>query len=349
MVAPGMMSKLVKKNFLPYLKNSAIHVVSGDMEIEDSSIFCEMEFKNNSITLDQIIILSMLSKMDLDPIILLNRDNPVEEVVNKIIPNVLILYPEDWLSHLSYIHFLRDIGSQFDVRELVDLEEIKGNHVSFDEFNKPLIAAYNFLHLLENHNCKVQIGSRTSWEKINRGIDLIKRVRNESALGIKIETVEEVNIPLDPYEIYNYFISIPDSKIPEYYAALKPGISEDPDPTIARTWLALSITELMFGKERALEAEKKYKDIYTGNINLEDIPTIGISRINSGMSLTDMIHEGGIRASRNESRKLITAGGVSVNKEKITNPEFILTKKEFIEGCITIKVGKKNIYRWRLS
>ena len=58
------------------------------------------------------------------------------------------------------------------------------------------------------------------------------------------------------------------------------------------------------------------------------------------IGMLDMMLKAGLIASKGEGRRLVQQGGVSINNEKITDPNYSLTTDAFGEEII-LKKGKK--------
>ena len=74
----------------------------------------------------------------------------------------------DWLTKLSYIPFLRDIGRHFSVNRMIKAESYKmrldsEEGLSFIEFNYMVLQAYDFLELRKRHDCRLQMGGSDQW------------------------------------------------------------------------------------------------------------------------------------------------------------------------------------------
>ena len=101
----------------------------------------------------------------------------------------LMLNNADWLTKLEYIPFLRDFGRHFSVNRMIKAESYKmrlesEEGLNFIEFNYMLLQAYDFLELYDHHACRLQMGGSDQWGNIVAGIELIRRVRQETAFGI---------------------------------------------------------------------------------------------------------------------------------------------------------------------
>lgn len=98
----------------------------------------------------------------------------------------LMLDNSDWLMHLNYLEFLRDIGKHFSVNRMISAESYKSrleDGLTFMEFNYMVMQAYDFLHLFEAEGNKLQMGGQDQWGNIVAGVDLIRRVAGGEAYG----------------------------------------------------------------------------------------------------------------------------------------------------------------------
>ena len=109
---------------------------------------------------------------------------------------------------------------------------------------------------------------------------------------------------------------------------------------------ALKTSEFLFGNG-SLEfinglSDEEVLDVFDG------LPQFGISASEfiSGINLTDLLAEKTqVFPSKGEARKMIIGGGVSVNKEKVTDPAQVFTKEDLIRGKFLVaQKGKKNYY-----
>ncbi len=74
--------------------------------------------------------------------------------------------------------------------------------------------------------------------------------------------------------------------------------------------------------------------------------TIAKNEFSAGMNATDLLAEKTtVFPSKGEARKMISGGGVSINKEKIADPALILTTANLINGIFLVaQKGKKNYF-----
>ena len=136
-----------------------------------------------------------------------------------------------WLSKLKFISFLRHIGKNFPVNQMLQKESVdsrlKANGISYTEFTYMLMQAYDFYYLNKEYDCTVQIGGSDQWGNMVSGIELIRRLNKNktycltlplvlSSDGEKFGKSEKGAIYLDPkkttpYEFYQYWLNVSDS------------------------------------------------------------------------------------------------------------------------------------------
>lgn len=151
----------------------------------------------------------------------------------------LMVNNAQWLCRLEYIPFLRDYGRHFSVNRMIKAESYKNrldseDGLSFIEFNYMVLQAYDFLELLRNYGCKLQMGGSDQWGNIVAGIDLIRRVEQKPAFGItfplmttssgtKMGKTERGTIWLDgertpPYQYFQYWVNTDDRDVCRFLA-----------------------------------------------------------------------------------------------------------------------------------
>ncbi len=199
----------------------------------------------------------------------------------------LMLNNADWLTALEYIPFLRDIGRHFSVKRMLRAESYKlrmesDEGLSFIEFNYMLLQAYDFLELFSSYGCKLQMGGSDQWGNIVAGIELIRRVKQETAFGItfpliatsggeKMGKTAKGAVWLDPertspYEYFQYWINSDDRDVERFLALFtflpmaeikEIEALQGVDLNCAKTVLAFETTALAHGSEAAHGAYQK--------------------------------------------------------------------------------------------
>jgi tyrosyl-tRNA synthetase len=87
-------------------------------------------------------------------------------------------------------------------------------------------------------------------------------------------------------------------------------------------------------------------------LSLEGVPVHGVpaAQFADGVDIVTLLSETGVFPSKGEARKMIQGGGVSVNKEKLTEPNAMINSSFLMHGkYILIQKGKKNFYLIKAS
>jgi len=196
----------------------------------------------------------------------------------------IMLNNADWLTKLGYISFLRDVGRHFSVNRMIKAESCKirlesEDGLSFIEFNYMVLQAYDFLELFRSQGCRLQMGGSDQWGNIVAGVELIRRMQQQTAFGVtfplittssgeKMGKTAKGAIWLDPertspYEYYQYWVNTDDRDVARFLAlftflpmdeirAIE--TIEGSDLNSAKIVLAFETTLLAHGQEEALKA-----------------------------------------------------------------------------------------------
>ena len=285
----------------------------------------------------------------------------------------------EWLRNLNYIDFLRDIGRHFSVNRMLSFETYKvrlETGLSFLEFNYQLLQAYDFLELNKRYQCILQMGGDDQWANILSGVDLIRRVsQNEAfgwtypllttASGRKMGKTEKGAVWLDPektspYEYYQYWINCEDADVEKFLTLFtflplseirELSRLQGAEIREAKSKLALETTSLAHGREEALKAEQAAKSLFGSGGESEDIPSTQIdpSSLLQGIGVFDAFRESGLCKSNGEARRLMNQGGLYLNQEPLSDPDYRITKDDFKEGSVLLRAGKKRYHRFTLT
>ena len=196
--------------------------------------------------------------------------------------------------------------------------------------------------------------------------------------GGKFGKTESGNVWLDPartspYAFYQFWLNVNDTDAARYIkifttltkeeiAALEAQQAEAPHLRPLQKRLAEEITILVHGREnyeaavaasgilfgQGTKEQLQILDEATLLAVFEGVPQFEISqdKLASGIKVIDLLtEEAAVFPSKGELRKLITAGGLSVNKEKVVSPEDIFSSEQLIAGrYLLVQRGKKSYY-----
>ena len=199
----------------------------------------------------------------------------------------------DWMKNYTFLDFAREIGKCITVNYMMAKDSVKRrlngeaqDGMSFTEFTYQLLQGYDFLHLYQEKNCRLQLGGSDQWGNITTGTELIRRkLGNENeafaltcplitkADGKKFGKTEKGNIWLDrnrtsPYTFYQFWLNVGDEDAEKYIkiftsldkATIDAIIEEhkqDPGRRVLQKRLAEEVTVMVHSREDyelALEA-----------------------------------------------------------------------------------------------
>ena len=284
----------------------------------------------------------------------------------------IIVNNADWLCDLKYIDFMREIGSKFTVNKMLAADCYKNRMdtgLTFFEMGYMLMQSYDFLHLYETYGCKLEMGGNDQWSNIIGGVELIRKIGKDDSFGLtfkllttkegkKMGKTEKGALWLDPektspYEFYQYWRNVEDESVENVFKLLtflpmeqikELSLLKDEHINEAKKVAAFEITKLVHGEEEAKKAEEAANALFSGNGNLDNMPTVDLGA-NKNISIVDAIVLTGITPSKGQARTLITQGGISLNDEKITDISYVFSDSDFKDGYAILKKGKKIFYK----
>ena len=145
----------------------------------------------------------------------------------------------DWMKDFSFLAFIRDIGKHITVNYMMAKDSVKKRlsaessvGMSFTEFTYQLVQGFDFYHLFETKNCKLQLGGSDQWGNITTGTELIRRKLGGEAYALtcplitkadggKFGKTESGNVWLDrkytsPYKFYQFWLNVSDADAEKY-------------------------------------------------------------------------------------------------------------------------------------
>ena len=274
----------------------------------------------------------------------------------------------DWLRKLGYIDLLREVGAHFTVNRMLAAECYKqrwDKGLTFLEFNYMVMQAYDFYKLNGDYNCILQCGGDDQWSNIIAGVELTRRKTGRPAYGLtnklllksdgtKMGKTAGGALWLDadkvsPFDFYQYWRNVDDADVKTCLSLLtflpmdevnRLSTLEDAAINEAKQVLAYEVTKLVHGEDAANQAQLAALKIFSQQ-DVDDIPAITIPDA-AGKKLLDVLATAKIIASKSEGRRLITQNGLTLNDNKVSDVDYILTENDF---PAVIRVGKKKFFR----
>ncbi len=195
----------------------------------------------------------------------------------------------DWLGGVKYLDFLREVGKNYSITELIQREFVDarigegGAGISYAEFSYSLLQGYDFWHLFKKEDVTLQIGASDQWGNMLSGVPLIRKKEGKEAhafsmplvinktTGKKFGKSEEGAVWLDaaktsPTQFYQFWVNVDDAHVGDFlkiytmiskseFDKLMAEHVSHPEQRQAQMRLAAEVTELVHGKEETHTAE----------------------------------------------------------------------------------------------
>jgi len=281
----------------------------------------------------------------------------IEEQFRRIVgENFESVNNNDWLTEVRLIPFLREAGKQFSLTQLLDRKFVQdrigegGSGISLAEFCYTTLQGYDFLHLYREKGITLELCGADQIGNCVSGVHLIKRLEGAEAdvwsCPLIIDKVTERKfgksegnaIWLDAgmtsvFDFYQFWLNQPDEGVEEYskiYTLVQPDElaemmakhNENPSERVAQKKLALEVTKIVHGEEKATGAARATEILFgaekpsDGDFGLlaEFVPALEL-----GVTVVDALVQTGLASSKAEARQLIKSRAVTVAGHKISD------------------------------
>lgn len=278
----------------------------------------------------------------------------------------------DWLAELELLPFLRDIGKNFNMADLVSREFFKarinnGKGLSFAEFTYTLLQGYDFWHLFNQYGVNLQIGGSDQWGNLLSGVDLIRKKENaevyamtaplliNKSTGRKFGKSEGGAVWLDEnktsvYKFYQFWLNVDDESAIEYMKiftmldrdtieAIAENHAVNPGARSAQKVLAREVTDIVHGSARRESVERVTEVLFGGGdfkkLSDDDLGALAeeIPCVDAGIDVIEALVESGAVSSNGEAKRLLKSGAISLNGEK-------LAENKVVNDTSLLKKGK---------
>ena len=220
--------------------------------------------------------------------------------------NVHVVNNADWMRGVGYLEFLRDVGKHVPLSQMLGKDSVKSRlerdgGLSYTEFSYMLLQAWDFVHLSDALDCRVQIGGSDQWGNITAGIELGRRLRSRELHGItcplltksdgtKMGKTASGAVWLDPkrtspYRFFQYWMNLEDDdaglcvrRLTELsldeIASLDAGRQENASARQTQQRLAEELTRLVHGEAGLTAAQQATAVFFGGDIEGLDEATL---------------------------------------------------------------------------
>lgn len=247
-----------------------------------------------------------------EPEVLAAQAEKMEAGVRKFVPEgIQFVNNYDWLSKLSMIEYLRDIGKHFTINAMIKKDIVANrltddNSISYTEFSYSLLQGYDYYHLHKEFGCDLQIGGSDQWSNIIAGVDFIRRKTGgtvyaltiplvvDKATGKKFGKSEGNAVWLNPekttpYVFYQFWLHTSDESVIGYLklftfleleeiAGLEKEHTQNPGARTAQKRLAHEVTQFVHGEENTKAVEHAsaalFGEVSFGELSEEEVTMV---------------------------------------------------------------------------
>ena len=288
----------------------------------------------------------------------------IKNILNK--DNLEIVSNKDWLSKLS-IEEMMSLASKTTLAQMMEREDFSkrfkdNNPISLLEFFYPLYQGYDSVAV----KADIEIGGNDQlWNlmlgrEIQKSYEMKPQVAMTFPLLVGTDGIKKMSQSLDNYisitdkpeNIFGKIMSIPDKIMWEYFIMLTDlKISEiqsfkndvennSKNPFEYKKILGNLIVTELFDSKTADQANLSFENITINKNMPEDISEVALEQ-NVDVHLPNFLTQNSLSKSNSEARRLITAGSVKIDDEKILsvdiNSDLIIDK--------VLQVGKRKFLR----
>jgi tyrosyl-tRNA synthetase len=259
---------------------------------------------------------------------------------------------------------------------------LESGGISYTEFSYVLLQSMDYLELFRRYGCRLQTGGSDQWGNITAGVELVRRMEGEHvhALstplltkpdGTKFGKTESGTVWLDPemtspYAFNQFWLNVDDRQVGELLrvftfrsladiADLEKQHAERPAARTAQRALAQDVTTLVHGEEETRRVQEAASALFgTGDLRTLDASTLEaalheapFARVTAGEqmpSLTDLMVETGLVASKGAARRTAKEGGAYLNNGRVADPDAEVDRDQLLHGrFLVLRRGKRNM------
>ncbi|HUP01758.1 MAG TPA: tyrosine--tRNA ligase [Gemmatimonadota bacterium] len=281
-----------------------------------------------------------------------------------------IRYNSEWLGAFSFEDVL-GLASRYTVARMLERDDFRQRYeghtpISVHELLYPLAQGYDSVAL----KADVEIGGTDQRFNLLVARDIQREYGQEPQVILTLpmlegtDGVQKMSKSLDntigltdpPEEMYGRTMSIPDGLIVKYYrlalgasqavvAEVERRLVDGANPRDLKRGLARELVRAYHDAAAAARAEAHFDRLFVDRELPEEMREATVSMSEPDAALVWVLRESGLVASAAEARRLIEQGGVSVDGERVEDPD----RRLAAGTTAVIRVGKRRFARVRLA
>ena len=282
---------------------------------------------------------------------------------------IRMLYNSEWLGAMSFAD-VTALASKYTVARMLERDDFErrykaGEPISMHEFLYPLAQAMDSVAIRSD----VELGGTDQKFNLLVGRDIQREYGVEPQVTITMpilvgtDGVEKMSKSLDnfigfndsPREIFGKTMRIPDALIVDYFllatdthadelAAIKRELADPAtNPSTVKRRLAKTLVTLYHSDEDAVSAEKEFNRMFREKESPEEIQEAALRAPGGRIGIIQLLADAGLVPSRNEARRMIEQGAVSIDGVRIQDQNAVID----ITAGVVVRVGKRGFRRVR--
>lgn len=235
--------------------------------------------------------------------VMINSEKIESQLKHILGDDVKILNNNDWMSKMSYIDFMREMGKVITLNQMLTKTAIKSRiereqGVSIQEATYMLLQGYDALHLFRNEGVTLEIGGGDQWANIEIGVEAVRKKEQSEFYGLTWDliinpitgkkfgkTADGKSLWLDknltsPFDMYQFFINVEDSLAKQLIKkftflsrdeieSLIAKHDEAPHLRLLQKTLAFEVTKMVHSEEDANMAIEASKALFDKNVTID--------------------------------------------------------------------------------
>ena len=276
----------------------------------------------------------------------------------------IMAYNSQWMDNMVVSDFIK-LTSVQTVARMLERDDFKNRFqqqhpISIHEFLYPFIQGYDSVAL----QADVELGGTDQIFNLLMGRDIQKAYGQEQQVVMTLPLLEGTDGVLKMSKSYNNYVgvddapadmfgkimSISDELMWKYYELLSSrSLDEIQDlkeqvlkgavhPMDAKMALAREMVERFHGAHEAELASESFTRVFKEKAVPDDMPEVTLALERPW--ICSVLKDASLVKSTSEAKRLVTQGAVSIDDEKVSDPEQVLGR-----GVYIIKVGKRRFAR----
>ena len=280
---------------------------------------------------------------------------------------------DEWLSQLSYIDLLRDVGPHFTINRMLTFDSVKlrlerEQPLTFLEFNYMILQAYDFRELSQRFACRLQMGGSDQWGNIINGVELSRRMDGTEVFGLTtplLTTADGAKMgktaagavwlnedQLPAYDFWQYWRNADDRDVGRFLRLFtdlpldeiaRLEALDGAEINAAKVVLAHEVTRLVRGAEAAAAAEATAAQTFGAGGMGDDLPVLQIPA--DGLRLLAALTALGFTASNGEAKRKLAEGAVKLDDQPVNDEGLVIQLASGTERKLSLGRKKHAILR----